>query len=172
MRLLRVKAGNSKIIRKALADGCKYITRRRKSAEKGPLANGVTSWALLRDTVLVGIIDHASMTAVLWPDLRVDHLHGKFLGSGRGRLGELPVGSEDADQMPGSSSGTTGAPTDGPLATLVAKAQAKLDEAVDEDRAELIDLVETIRDCQERSDLAGLDVARKQLTDLLFYLET
>jgi hypothetical protein len=33
-------------------------------------------------------------------------------------------------------------------------------------------LVEIIRDCQERSDLAGLEVARKQLTDLLFYLET
>jgi hypothetical protein len=68
MRLLRTKAGNSKIIRKALADGCKYITPRGKSAEKGPLANGVTSWALLRYTVLVGIIDHASMTAVLWPN--------------------------------------------------------------------------------------------------------
>jgi hypothetical protein len=51
MRLLRVKAGNSKIIRKALADGCKYITPRGKSAEKGPLANGVTTWALLRGTV-------------------------------------------------------------------------------------------------------------------------
>jgi len=95
-----------------------------------------------------------------------DELH-----DARQRITDL-FGSEDADQMPGSSSGTTGAPTDGPVATLVAKAQAKLDEAVDEDRAELIDLVEIIRDCQRRSDLAGLDVARKQLTDLLFYLET
>ena len=95
-----------------------------------------------------------------------DELH-----DARQRITDL-FGAEDADQMPGSSSGTTGAPTDGPVATLVAKAQAKLDEAVDEDRAELIDLVETIRDCQRRSDLAGLDMARKQLTDLLFYLET
>ena len=95
-----------------------------------------------------------------------DELH-----DARQRITDL-FGSEDADQMPGSSSGTTGAPTDGPVATLVAKAQAKLDEAVDEDRAELIDLVEIIRDCQRRSDLTGLDVARKQLTDLLFYLET
>ena len=95
-----------------------------------------------------------------------DELH-----DARQRITDL-FGSEDADQMPGSSSGTTGAPTDGPVATLVAKAQAKLDEAVDEDRAELIDLVEIIRDCQRRTDLAGLDVARKQLTDLLFYLET
>ena len=95
-----------------------------------------------------------------------DELH-----DARQRITDL-FGAEDADQMPGSSSGTTGAPTDGPVATLVAKAQAKLDEAVDEDRAELIDLVEIIRDCQRRSDLAGLDMARKQLTDLLFYLET
>ena len=55
-----------------------------------------------------------------------------------------------------------------PEGTLLAVAR----EAVDEDRAELIDLVEIIRDCQERSDLAGLEVARKQLSDLLFYLET
>ena len=95
-----------------------------------------------------------------------DELH-----DARQRITDL-FGAEDADQMPGSSSGTTGAPTDGPVATLVAKAQAKLDEAVDEDRAELINLVEIIRDCQRRSDLTGLDVARKQLTDLLFYLET
>ena len=95
-----------------------------------------------------------------------DELH-----DARQRITDL-FGAKDADQMPGSSSGTTGAPTDGPVATLVAKAQAKLDEAVDEDRAELIDLVEIIMDCQRRSDLAGLDVARKQLTDLLFYLET
>ena len=95
-----------------------------------------------------------------------DELH-----DARQRITDL-FGAEDSDQMPGSSSGTTGARTDGPVATLVAKAQAKLDEAVDEDRAELIDLVEIIRDCQRRSDLAGLDMARKQLTDLLFYLET
>jgi molecular chaperone DnaK len=95
-----------------------------------------------------------------------DELH-----DARQRITDL-FDAEDADQLPGSSSGTTGAPTDAPLATLVAKAQAKLDEAVDEDRAELIDLVEIIRDCQERTDLAGLEVARKQLTDLLFYLET
>jgi molecular chaperone DnaK (HSP70) len=95
-----------------------------------------------------------------------DELH-----DARQRIADL-FDAEDADQMPRSSSGTTGAPTDAPLAALVAKAQVKLDGAVDEDRAELIDLVEIIRDCQERSDLAGLEVARKQLTDLLFYLET
>jgi hypothetical protein len=37
MRLPRMKAENSKIIRKMLADGCKYITPRGKSAEKGRL---------------------------------------------------------------------------------------------------------------------------------------
>ena len=95
-----------------------------------------------------------------------DELH-----DARQRITDL-FGAEDSEQMPGSASGTTGAPTDGPLATLFAKAQAKLNEAVDEDRAELINLVEIIRDCQRRSDLTGLDVARKQLTDLLFYLET
>lgn len=89
----------------------------------------------------------------------------------RQRITEL-FDVEDADELPGSSSDMTEAPADAALAALIAKAQAKLDAAVDEDRAELIDLVEIIRDCQERSDVVGLEVARKQLSDLLFYLET
>jgi len=47
--------------------------------------------------------------------------------------------AEDADQLLGSSGGTTEVPTDASLAALVAKAHAKLDDVVDEDRAELID---------------------------------
>ena len=89
----------------------------------------------------------------------------------RQRITEL-FDAEDTEELPGSSSDMTEAPADASLAALVAKAQAKLDAVVDEDRAELIDLVEIIRDCHERSDVAGLEVARKQLSDLLFYLET
>ena len=80
--------------------------------------------------------------------------------------------AEDADGLPLPSGGTTGTPAETDLAALVAKAQAKLDEARDEDRAELIDIVEIIRDCKERGDVAGLEEASRQLGDLLFYLET
>jgi molecular chaperone DnaK len=57
------------------------------------------------------------------------------------------------------------------LTALIAKAQAKLDEAGDEDRAELVDIMEIIRDCRERGDVVGLEEASRQFGDLLFYLE-
>jgi molecular chaperone DnaK len=78
----------------------------------------------------------------------------------------------DADGVPLPSDGTTGTPADAGLAALVAKAQAKLGEAGDEDRAELIDIVAIIEDCKERGDATGLEEASRQLGDLLFYLET
>ena len=70
------------------------------------------------------------------------------------------------------SGGATGTPAGIDVTALVAKAQAKLDEAGDEDRAELIDIMEIIRDRKECGDVAGLEEASKQLGDLLFYLET
>jgi molecular chaperone DnaK len=78
----------------------------------------------------------------------------------------------DADGVPLPSDGATGTPADAGLAALVAKAQAKLGEAGDEDRAELIDIVAIIEDCKERGDATGLEEASRQLGDLLFYLET
>jgi molecular chaperone DnaK (HSP70) len=56
--------------------------------------------------------------------------------------------------------------------TLLAKASAKLDEASEEDRLELIDLIETIRDARSNGDGAAAELARGQLQDLLFFLET
>jgi len=55
---------------------------------------------------------------------------------------------------------------------LLARARAKLDDLGEEDRSEVIDLIETIRDAQGSGDSAALESARDQLRDLLFYLET
>jgi len=93
------------------------------------------------------------------------------LDDARQRITDL-FDDEDADGVPLPSGGTNGTPADAGLAALVAKAQAKLDDAGDEDRAELIDIVEIIKDCKERGDVAGLEEASRQLGDLLFYLET
>jgi molecular chaperone DnaK len=60
----------------------------------------------------------------------------------------------------------------GPDDALVAKAQAKLEEAGEEDRTEIINLIEAIRDAADNGDAAALASARSQLQDLLFYLET
>jgi hypothetical protein len=57
------------------------------------------------------------------------------------------------------------------LDTRVAKARARPDVVGEEDRSELIDLIETISDGRE-SEGAVVVQARKQLSDLLFYLET
>jgi molecular chaperone DnaK (HSP70) len=80
--------------------------------------------------------------------------------------------AEDTDGAPLRSDGMSGTPAETDLAALVAKAQAKLEGACDEDRAELIDIVEIIRDRKERGDIAGIEEASRQLSDLLFYLET
>jgi molecular chaperone DnaK len=61
---------------------------------------------------------------------------------------------------------------DAELAALLDKASARLDTAADEDRNEMIDLMEVIRDARTAGNAAGLEQARTQLTDLLFYLET
>ncbi|MGI4939386.1 MAG: Hsp70 family protein [Janthinobacterium lividum] len=58
------------------------------------------------------------------------------------------------------------------LDTLLSKASAKLDGAGAEDRAEIIDLIETIRDARSSGDGTALEEGRQQLQDLLFYLET
>ena len=93
------------------------------------------------------------------------------LDDARQRITDL-FDAEGADGLPLPSGGSTGTSAEADLAALVAKAQAKLDEVGDEDRAELIDIVEVIRDCKERGDGASLEEASRQLGELLFYLET
>jgi molecular chaperone DnaK len=93
------------------------------------------------------------------------------LDDARQRIADL-FDDQDGDGVPLPSDGTTGTPAGAGLAALVAKAQAKLGEAGDEDRAELIDIVATIEDCKKRGDATGLEEASRQLGDLLFYLET
>jgi molecular chaperone DnaK len=93
------------------------------------------------------------------------------LDDARQRITDL-FDEADAHGVPLPSDGTTRAPPDAGIAALVAKAQAKLGEAGDEDRAELVDIVAIIEDCKARGDAAGLEEASRQLGDLLFYLET
>jgi molecular chaperone DnaK len=93
------------------------------------------------------------------------------LDTARQRVADL-FEVEDEDGLPAPSDGTSGNAAEAALAALVAKARVKLDEVGDEDRAELFDVVEMIRDCQDRADVAGLEKASKQLNDLMFYLET
>jgi molecular chaperone DnaK len=69
-------------------------------------------------------------------------------------------------------SADNGIAADTALEALLAKASAKLDTAGEEDRGEIIDLIEAIRDASNRGDGTALEDARNALQDLLFYLET
>jgi molecular chaperone DnaK (HSP70) len=64
------------------------------------------------------------------------------------------------------------AASDAALDALLEKARGKLDQVAEEDRSEIIDLIEAIRDGRSGSDAAAVQEARSQLDDLLFYLET
>jgi molecular chaperone DnaK (HSP70) len=85
------------------------------------------------------------------------------LAEARERIGSL----FDAQDTTASSGAASSA-----IDALLAKASARLDEAGEEDRMELIDLIETIRDARGSGNHAAAEDARRQLQDLLFFLET
>ncbi len=86
------------------------------------------------------------------------------LDEARERIGSLFEGREAGAEAQSAASFA--------LDALLSKASAKLDEAGEEDRAEIIDLIEAIRDARSSGDNAALEEGRQQLQDLLFYLET
>ena len=88
------------------------------------------------------------------------------LDEARQRIGALFGDQEQAASVGG------GAATDSAVDALIARASAKLDETGEEDRTEIIDLIESIRDARRSGDSSALEDARNQLQDLLFYLET
>jgi molecular chaperone DnaK len=91
---------------------------------------------------------------------------------------ELQQARQRIDQLFGQDATDTmvdveeSGPDDAEMAALLDKASARLDAAEEEDRHEMIDLMETIRDAHAAGDAATLELARTQLSDLLFYLET
>ena len=91
------------------------------------------------------------------------------LDEARQRIGAL---FGEPGDIEGEVSGEMPAAGDPGLEALLTRARVKLDEVGEEDRAEIIDLMEAIRDAGTGGDAAALDEARHQLQDLLFYLET
>ncbi len=89
------------------------------------------------------------------------------LTEARQRLDTL-FGTTEATES-GDETEDTGSPA---ADALIARAEAKLDEAAEEDRAEMIDLIEAIHDARQAGDGAALAQACDDLRDILFYLET
>ncbi|HEY1430457.1 MAG TPA: Hsp70 family protein [Stellaceae bacterium] len=88
------------------------------------------------------------------------------LDEARQRIGALFGDQEQAASVGG------GAAADSAVDALLARASAKLEQTGEEDRTEIIDLIESIRDARRSGDSSALEDARNQLQDLLFYLET
>jgi molecular chaperone DnaK len=100
-------------------------------------------------------------------DQAVTRYDAANLQEARERIGAL-FGEDGAEPASDGDAGANAAD----VTALLDKARARLDAAGDEDRREMIDLMEAIRDAQAADDAAALDQARSQLVDLLFYLET
>jgi molecular chaperone DnaK (HSP70) len=81
-------------------------------------------------------------------------------------------GDNDDKEGPDDEAGAFSTTTDPDLEELLIRAGGKLDSVGEEDRGELIDLIEIIRDALAAGDRTAIENARQQLTDLLFYLET
>jgi molecular chaperone DnaK (HSP70) len=95
----------------------------------------------------------------------------------RARITSLFESDEDGDEDGGpivehATPVVWGGTAESALDALLAKASTKLDGVGDEDRGEIIDLIETLRDARSAGDGAALEDSRRQLEDLLFYLET
>lgn len=109
--------------------------------------------------------------------IRIDNVLSRFqegeLETARARVNALFAGGETAEGKPAA---TTGGPTDHQLTVqaraLVEKAERLLDSAAPDDREEMINLIETIRDAVNGGNLAALTEPMAALSDILFYLES
>jgi molecular chaperone DnaK (HSP70) len=99
-------------------------------------------------------------------DQAVSRYKAAELQQARERIGAL-FGESVTDTAPGDAGADR---TE--VAALLERARARLDSVSDEDRQEMIDLMEAIQDALASGDAAALDEPRTQLNDLLFYLET
>jgi molecular chaperone DnaK len=99
-------------------------------------------------------------------DKATSRLDENELDSARQRINELF--GDDEEVKPSYSVNSNSAELD----ALLSKARDKLDAAGEEDRDEIVNLIEAIGNCRENSDDAGLAEASRQLGDLVFYLET
>jgi molecular chaperone DnaK (HSP70) len=146
---------------------------------KAPAGNPIIiDLALDRD----GILDVSAKEKLTGLERRItiDRAMSRYnqdeLHDARQRIAELfdaedAEDTEDAEASSGPVDREAVVAGDADVTELIAKAQAKLDTALDEDRAELKALIEMIKDCEERGDATGCKDASTQIRDLLFYLE-
>jgi molecular chaperone DnaK (HSP70) len=98
-------------------------------------------------------------------DKAVSRYNSESLEEARGRIGSLFLAEDDASSSAARRS-------DPKLDTMLSKATSKLDHVDQEDRAELVRLIEAVRNLSAAGNRVALDEAAHELSELLFYLET
>lgn len=105
--------------------------------------------------------------------IRIDNVLSRF------QEGELNMARARVDALfadEGKPAGTAGSTTDHQLTAqaraLVEKAARLLDSATEDDREEMINLIESIKDALGNSDFPALSEPMAVLSDILFYLES
>ena len=108
--------------------------------------------------------------------IRIDKVLSRFregeLETARARVNALFAGEEMAAQPTGTAGGATEHQLTAQARALVEKAERLLDSAAEDDREEMIDLIETIKDALSGGNLAVLSGPMAELSDILFYLES
>ncbi len=108
--------------------------------------------------------------------IRIDKVLSRFqegeLETARARVNALFAGEEMAAQPTGTAGGATEHQLTAQARALVEKAERLLDSAAEDDREEMINLIETIKDALSGGNLAVLSGPMAELSDILFYLES
>ena len=103
-------------------------------------------------------------------DKAISRYDKEEIDEARRHIDSLFGDTDDDDESEGDDEGSAAA--DPNVEALLARARAKLDSAVAEDRTEIVDLIETIEDSLASDAAAAVAEAVQRLDDLLFYLET
>ncbi|HHH39002.1 MAG TPA: heat-shock protein Hsp70 [Sedimenticola sp.] len=98
-------------------------------------------------------------------DNAIARFEAEQMEQARARIGHLFEG-ETVDAEPQQHRAFTQA------RALIEKAERLMEEAGEDDREDLVDLVESLNDAMNADDLPALRSASEQLTDLIFYLES
>ncbi|MFP4146484.1 MAG: Hsp70 family protein [Halorhodospira sp.] len=121
-----------------------------------------------------GILHVASTEKLtgLQKEITIDSATARFereeMGAARGRIQELMGADTQAPSTQPAASGH--APADS-CERLIERAEQLLQRVNPEDREDLVDAMEALRDAQSQGDEAALRQAGEALSDLLFYLE-
>ncbi len=108
--------------------------------------------------------------------IRIDNVLSRFqegeLETARARVNALFAGEEMAAQPAGTAGGATEHQLTAQARALVEKAERLLDSAAEDDREEMINLIEAITDALAGGDFTALSAPMAALSDILFYLES